>query len=53
MNFEAKKYKISVYTGDKKNAGTDADVFITLFGTLGSSKEWKLDNSKNNFERGK
>jgi hypothetical protein len=48
-----KKYKISVFTGNKTNAGTDADVTIVIFGTLGDSGEYKLDDSKNNFERGR
>ncbi|KAK2194040.1 hypothetical protein NP493_3g07026 [Ridgeia piscesae] len=45
------KYKVTVFTGDKKGAGTDADVFITMFGDLGDSGERRLDTSKNNFER--
>ncbi|XP_077979346.1 lipoxygenase homology domain-containing protein 1-like [Glandiceps talaboti] len=54
-NFVAKanKYIVHVFTGDKRNAGTDANVFITMFGELGDSGERKLDNSANNFERGK
>ena len=47
------KYKITTYTGDKRGAGTDANVAITLFGKSGDSGERKLDNSKNNFERGR
>ncbi|XP_071500737.1 lipoxygenase homology domain-containing protein 1-like [Diadema antillarum] len=47
------KYKVHVFTGNKRNAGTDANVFITLFGEGGDSGEHKLDNSKNNFERGR
>ena len=49
--FSANKYKVTVYTGDKRGAGTDAEVFINIFGTLGNSGERKLDNNKNNFER--
>jgi hypothetical protein len=49
----ANEYKVTVYTGDKRGAGTDANVFITLFGDAGDSGERKLDTSKNNFERGK
>ena len=45
-------YKISVFTGNKKGAGTDASVFITLFGHLGQAGPIKLDNKKNNFEAG-
>ena len=49
--FTDSQYKVSVYTGDKKGAGTDANVFITMFGENGDSGEMKLDNTKNNFER--
>lgn len=47
------KYRITVYTGNKRMAGTDADVSIVLYGSVGDSGEWKLDNKENNFERGK
>ncbi|XP_063957148.1 lipoxygenase homology domain-containing protein 1-like [Lytechinus pictus] len=47
------KYKVHVFTANKRNAGTDANVFITVFGEGGDSGEHKLDNSKNNFERGR
>ena len=46
------KYKITVITGNKRNAGTDSDVTIVIYGTQGDSGEWKLDDTKNNFERG-
>lgn len=49
----ANKYKVTVFTADKRGAGTDANVYITLFGKEGDSAERKLDNSENNFERGK
>jgi hypothetical protein len=45
-------YRIVVVTGAMKDAGTDADVYITLFGTEGNSGERQLDNSGNDFERG-
>ena len=32
--------------------GTDAGVFVQLFGKDGETEEIKLNNSKNNFERG-
>ena len=51
MTVTESKYRISIYTGDKRGAGTDANVYITLFGDLGDSGEKKLDNNKNNFER--
>jgi hypothetical protein len=43
---------VTVYTGNKRGAGTDADVYITLFGTLGDSGAIMLDDKKNNFESG-
>ncbi|XP_044174758.1 uncharacterized protein LOC114975839 isoform X5 [Acropora millepora] len=46
------KYSVDIYTGDKWFAGTDANVLITIFGEKGDSGEKKLDNSRNNFERG-
>ena len=47
------KYKITVYTGNKPAAGTDADVFITLYGNLAETDPIQLDNKNNNFEAGK
>lgn len=41
-----------VYTSDLRGAGTDADVFLTIYGAKGDTGESKLDNSTNNFERG-
>lgn len=49
----ASKYKVTVFTGDKPGAGTDANVYITMFGEFGDSGEKKLTSRKNNFERGK
>lgn len=46
------KYKVTVYTGNKRGAGTDADVFITLYGDSGESGAIMLDDKKNNFEAG-
>ncbi|MHC5905582.1 PLAT/LH2 domain-containing protein [Streptomyces sp. S6] len=47
------QYRISVYTGDRSGAGTDANVYITIYGARGVAGPIKLDNSENNFERGK
>ena len=44
---------VHTFTGDKRGAGTDANVVITIFGEEGDSGEHKLDNARNNFERGK
>ncbi|XP_031425771.2 lipoxygenase homology domain-containing protein 1 [Clupea harengus] len=46
------KYVVSVFTADVKGSGTDADVFINIFGEFGDTGERRLDNDKNNFERG-
>ena len=40
-------------TGEKLGAGTDADVYIQLFGDAGESVEKRLDNARNNFEKGR
>nr|XP_014684407.2 lipoxygenase homology domain-containing protein 1 isoform X2 [Equus asinus] len=46
------KYEVKVYTGDVIGAGTDADVFINIFGGYGDTGERRLENEKNNFEKG-
>uniref|UniRef100_A0A4W6CIC0 Lipoxygenase homology PLAT domains 1 n=1 Tax=Lates calcarifer TaxID=8187 RepID=A0A4W6CIC0_LATCA len=46
------KYAVSVFTADIKGSGTDADVFINIFGEFGDTGERRLDNDKNNFEKG-
>ncbi|XP_018651766.1 putative loxhd1 [Schistosoma mansoni] len=48
-------YEVRITTGDKAYAGTDASVYITLFGENGDSGERKLTKSlthRNKFERG-
>lgn len=57
MHFEfvVRKYKVHVFTGDVKGAGTDANVFITIFGEYGDTGERQLGKSEtysNKFERG-
>lgn len=42
--FPGNKYEIKVYTGDVMGAGTDADVFINIFGEYGDT-----GNSLNHF----
>eukprot|EP01048_Picozoa_sp_COSAG05_P003976 COSAG05_NODE_197_length_14521_cov_113.902995_1_plen_1885_part_00 len=46
-------YEIEVVTGTVKGAGTDANVFIELIGDLNDVGKTKLENSKDNFEKGK
>uniref|UniRef100_A0A3B5LQZ1 Lipoxygenase homology domains 1b n=1 Tax=Xiphophorus couchianus TaxID=32473 RepID=A0A3B5LQZ1_9TELE len=45
------KYIVSVFTADMKGGGTDADVFINIFGEFGDTGERRLDSDKNNFEK--
>ncbi|KAI9527480.1 Lipoxygenase y domain-containing protein 1 [Dissostichus eleginoides] len=46
------KYIVSVFTADMKGSGTDADVFLNIFGETGDTGERRLDSDKDNFERG-
>ena len=45
-------YEIVVSTGDYRNAGTDANVFIEIFGSDNESGERLLDADGDEFERG-
>ena len=48
------EYKITVVTGNKEDAGTDAKVYITLYGKYRQSEEINLwDLGKWSFEKGK
>ncbi|XP_075441794.1 lipoxygenase homology domain-containing protein 1 isoform X2 [Ascaphus truei] len=46
------KYVARVFTGSGSGSGTDADVFLNIFGENGDTGDRRLDNDKNNFERG-
>jgi hypothetical protein len=46
-------YKVSIKTGDRPKAGTDANVYIVLHSNGQASRETKLDVFfRNDFERG-
>lgn len=46
-------YKVTISTGNVQNAGTNANVFIVLYGSMGDSGERNLvSNGKDCFERG-
>lgn len=52
----ATSYHVSVKTGDERAAGTDANVYVKLFGEDGDSGMIPLkqsENTKNKFERGR
>lgn len=44
-------YDVIVKTGSDRGAGTDANVFITLYGERGCTTKRKLNSRKNDFER--
>uniref|UniRef100_A0ACB8EPH2 Lipoxygenase y domain-containing protein 1 n=1 Tax=Sphaerodactylus townsendi TaxID=933632 RepID=A0ACB8EPH2_9SAUR len=50
--YAGNKYVVRVFTADINGSGTDADVFINIFGQHGDTGERKLDNDNDNFERG-
>ena len=51
--FQVVPYEVSLYTGDVQNGGTDAEVYIKVFGSKGSTSEIKIDKMSDRFERGK
>ena len=44
-------YEVSVYTGDKRGAGTDANVFLNIFGERGDTGERTLLKSTTDFNK--
>ncbi|MEG0416674.1 MAG: PLAT/LH2 domain-containing protein [Erysipelothrix sp.] len=51
MNY---KYTLSIHTGNERFAGTDSNIFVVLYGVLGTSLEYHLNalsNNGNAFER--
>ena len=46
------RYDVSVLTGQAQYSGTDANVFITMYGKVQHTREVQLDNSNDNFEKG-
>ena len=54
--FSATSYHVSVKTGDVQGAGTDANVYLILFGENGDTGKLQLrqaNNTKNKWERGR
>ncbi|CAL8278491.1 unnamed protein product [Merluccius merluccius] len=45
-------YEVSVQTGDVQNAGTDTEIYMSVFGTNGSTEEMFLQKNEDRFERG-
>ena len=46
-------YTVTVYTGDRIGAGTDARVFVKIFGEMRDSEEEELVGHNNPFENDK
>jgi hypothetical protein len=44
-------YTVTVRTGDRSGAGTDANITIWVYGLKAISSKVKLDDSRDNFER--
>ena len=56
FKFSATTYHVHVKTGDVRSAGTDANVFLKIFGSKGDTDSLKLrssESSSNKFERGR
>lgn len=45
-------YEVTIWTTDKRGAGTDANVFLQLYGVDGKTEKTQLRNRSDNFERG-
>lgn len=45
------KYVCDVHTGSKRGAGTDANVFLNVFGLLGDTGDRPLNKSSINFNK--
>ena len=53
MQRQMLKYNVQVITSDEKGAGTDANVKITMYGSLGDSGQRALEKRwRDLFERG-
>ena len=44
--------EVTVYTGDVRGAGTNANVFLVMYGENGKSDQFDLRSKSDNFERG-
>ena len=52
MIFTEIPYEVTVWTGDVRGAGTDANVFIQMYGEYGKTEEKQIRNRSDNFEQG-
>ena len=57
LNIAVENWQVTVYTGNQVNAGTNADIYLTIFGNKTNTVSVKtdamlLDSTINNFELG-
>ncbi|KAL4225451.1 Lipoxygenase y domain-containing protein 1 [Mactra antiquata] len=45
-------YEVTIWTGDVSSAGTDANVFLQMYGLNGKTESYNLRNKTDNFEQG-
>jgi len=45
------KYLVEVFTGDEKYGGTDAEVFLTIYGEKSDTSEKHLAKSNTHFDK--
>lgn len=50
--FVENPWSLWIWTSDMRGAGTDAPIYLQIFGDKGKSDEMKLDNNSDNFEAG-
>ena len=53
LHFAVENYEVTVYTGNAFMAGTDARIYVELFGESRNSGEVELAGKKNAFARGR
>lgn len=53
IHFAVENYEVTIYTGNAFMAGTDARIFVELFGELRNSGEVELTGKKSAFARGR
>lgn len=44
-------YEVTVWTSDVSGAGTDANVFLQMYGEEGKTEEYPIRNRTDNFEQ--
>ncbi|CAI9730794.1 homology domain-containing 1-like isoform X1 [Octopus vulgaris] len=49
---KAEPCEVTLWTGNVPNAGTNANIYIKLYGDKGKSEEYTLNNRSDNFEQG-